>query len=34
MSGEAEDPTAAQSFLQRLRPWLIELWIAYVLVTF
>lgn len=34
MSSELEDPTATPSFLQRLWPWLIEAWIAYVLVTF
>lgn len=33
MTSEVEDPTTS-SFLQRLRPWLIESWIAYVLATF
>jgi hypothetical protein len=34
MSGQAKDSTAMPSLIQRLWPWLIELWIAYVLVTF
>jgi len=34
MTTEAKDPTTAPSLLQRLWPWLIELWIAYVLVSF
>jgi len=34
MNGAAEAPITARSFLQRLWPWLIELWIAYVLVSF
>jgi hypothetical protein len=34
MSSQAKDSTAVPSLLQRLWPWLIELWIAYVLVTF
>ena len=34
MSSEPENPTRTPSFLQRLWPWLIELWIAYVLVAF
>lgn len=34
MSNEAGNPTTEPSLLQRLWPWLIELWIAYVLVAF
>jgi hypothetical protein len=34
MSSEVEDRTTTPSFLHRLWPWLIELWIAYVLVAF
>jgi len=34
MSSEVECNTTAPSFLRRLWPWLIELWIAYVLVAF
>jgi len=34
MSSEVETRTTAPSFLQRLWPRLIELWIAYVLVAF
>jgi hypothetical protein len=34
MSSEVGARTTAPSFLRRLWPWLIELWIAYVLVTF
>jgi hypothetical protein len=34
MSNKAGNPTTAPSFRQRLWPWLIELWIAYVLVAF
>jgi hypothetical protein len=34
MNGTAEASTTSRSFLQRLWPWLIELWIAYVLVSF
>jgi hypothetical protein len=34
MNSAAEAPTTGRSFLQRLWPWLIELWIAYVVVSF
>lgn len=34
MNGATETPITARSFLQRLWPLLIELWIAYVLVSF
>ena len=34
MSSEVGDRTTAPSFLRRLWPRLIELWIAYVLVAF
>jgi hypothetical protein len=34
MSSQAKDSAVVPSLLQRLWPWLIELWIAYVLVTF
>jgi hypothetical protein len=34
MSREVKHPAIAPSLFQRLWPWLIELWIAYVLVAF
>lgn len=34
MNNETGNPTTAPSLLQRIWPWLIELWIAYVLVAF
>jgi hypothetical protein len=34
MSNEAGTPTATPSFFQRLWPRLIELWVAYVLISF
>lgn len=34
MSSEVKQPTTAPSLFQRLWPWLIELWIAYVLIAF
>ena len=34
MNDEEKDPRTVSSFLHRLYPWLIELWIAYVLFAF
>jgi hypothetical protein len=34
MNSETQAPIASRSFLQQLWPWLIELWIVYVLVSF
>jgi hypothetical protein len=34
MNSGTQAPIASRSFLQQLWPWLIELWIAYVLLSF